>query len=101
MCRGVEVAYRRTARRRREEPAEAERVVPLSPHQVNRRVQIVAEALGLGEGVSSTSGRRSLASKLIRRGTSTTAVQLAGGWRSAPRWSPRYASGVAVDDGGR
>ena len=43
-----------------EEPAAAERVVPLGPHQVNRRVQVLAAALGL-EGVSSHSGRRKVA----------------------------------------
>ena len=85
------------ALRTAEEPAAADRVVPLSPHQVNRRVQILAAALGL-EGVSSHSGRRGLASELVRRGASTTAVQLAGGWRSAAMVA-RYASAVAVEDG--
>ena len=51
------------ALRTAEEPAAAERVVPLSPHQVNRRLQVLAAALGL-EGVSSHSGRRGLASEL-------------------------------------
>ena len=59
------------ALRTAEEPAAAERVVPLSPHQVNRRVQFLAAALGL-EGVSSHSGRRGLASELVRRGASTS-----------------------------
>ena len=54
-------------------PAAADRVVPLSLHQVNRRVQVQAAALGLN-GVASYS---------VRRGASTTAVQAAGGWRSA------------------
>ena len=45
-------------------PAAPERVVPLGPHQVNRRIQVLAEALGL-EGVSSHSGRRGLASELV------------------------------------
>ena len=80
-----------------EEPAAAERVVPLSPHQVNHRVQVLAAALGL-EGVSSHSGRHGLASELVRRGASTTAVQAAGGWRSAAMVA-RYASAVAVEDG--
>ena len=79
------------------EPAAADRVVPLGPHQVNRRLQVLAAALGL-EGVSSHSGRRGLASELVRRGASTTAVQLAGGWRSASMVA-RYASSVAVEDG--
>ena len=85
------------ALRAAEEPAAAERVVPLSPHQVNRRVQVLAAALGL-EGVSSHSGRRGLASELVRRGASTTAVQAAGGWQSAAMVA-RYASAVAVEDG--
>ena len=85
------------ALRAAEEPAAAERVVPLSPHQVNRRVQVLAAALGL-EGVSSHSGRRGLASELVRRGASTTAVQAAGGWRS-PSMVARYASGVDIEDG--
>jgi len=78
-------------------PAAAERVVPLSPHQVNRRLQVLAVMLGL-EGVSSHSGRRGLASELVRRGASTTAVQAAGGWRSAAMVA-RYASAVTVEDG--
>ena len=77
-------------------PAAAERV-PLGRHQVNRRLQVLAAALGL-EGVSSHSGRRGLASELVRRGASTTAVQLAGGWRSAAMVA-RYASAVEVEDG--
>ena len=81
-----------------EPAAAAERVVPLVPHQVNRRLQVLAAALGL-EGVSSHSGRRRLASELVRRGASTTAVQPpAGGWRSAAMVA-RYASAVAVEDG--
>ena len=80
-----------------EEPAAAERVVPLGPHQVNRRVKVLAAALGI-DGVSSHSGRRGLASELIRRGASTTAVQTAGGWQSAAMVA-RYASAVDVEDG--
>ena len=77
------------ALRTAEEPAAAVRVVPLSPHQVNRRLQVLAAALGL-EGVSSHSGRRGLASELVRRGASTTAVQLAGGLRADEK--PRAAA---------
>ena len=50
--------------------------VPLGP--LNRRMQVLAAMLGL-EGVSSHSGRR---------GASTTAVQAAGGWRSASMGRP-------------
>ena len=79
------------------EPAAADRVVPFGAHQVNRRIQVLAAMLGL-EGISSHSGRRGLASELVRRGASTTAVQAAGGWRSAAMVA-RYASAVAVEDG--
>ena len=91
--------FARAVDRLRAETAAAttDRVVPLGPHQVNRRVQVLAAALGL-EGVSAHSGRRGLASELVRRGASTTAVQAAGGWRS-PAMVARYASAVAVEDG--
>ena len=79
------------------EPDPAGRVVPLSPRQVNRRVQTLARLAGL-EGVSAHSGRRGLASELVRRGASTTAVQQAGGWKD-PQMVARYASAVAVEDG--
>ena len=79
------------------EPADDEPVAPLSGRQVNRRLQALAELAGLA-GVSSHSGRRGLASELVRRGASTTAIQQAGGWRS-PQMVARYASAVAVEDG--
>ena len=102
--RGPAAARRplRPRRRRRcarlTESAAAERVVPLGPHQVNRRMQVLAAALGL-EGVSSHSGRRGLASA-----SSSAAAprpppsRLAGGWRSAAMVA-RYASAIEVEDG--
>ena len=39
-----------------------------------------------------------MASELVRRGASTTAIQQAGGWRS-PQMVARYASAVNVEDG--
>ena len=79
------------------DPQPADRVVPLSPGQVNRRVQTLARLAGL-DGVSAHSGRRGMASELVRRGASTTAVQAAGGWRD-PQMVARYASAVSVEDG--
>ena len=72
-------------------PAQTDRVVPLCAHQVNHRVQVLADALDL-EGVSTHSGRRGLAFERLRRGASTEAVQAAGGWRSASMVR-RYARG--------
>ena len=79
------------------DPQPMDRVVPLSPSQVNRRVQTLARLAGL-DGVSAHSGRRGMASELVRRGASTTAVQQAGGWKD-PQMVARYASAVSVEDG--
>ena len=69
------------------------------PRQVNQRLQHLARAAGLHQvNISSHSGRRGLASKLVRRGASTTAIQVAGGWRSA-EMVLRYAAAVNVKDG--
>ena len=62
-------------------------------------MQHLARAAGLHQvNISSHSGRRGLASELVRRGASTTAIQVAGGWRSA-EMVLRYASAVDVEDG--
>ena len=84
-------------RLRRDRDPDEERVVPIGPHQVNDRVRRLAARAGL-EGVTSHSGRRGLATELIRRGASTTSVQLAGGWRT-PAMVLRYAASVTVEDG--
>ena len=68
--------------RRATGPQKTDRVVPLCAHQINHRVQVLADELGI-EGISTHSGRRGLAFELLRRGLSKTAVQAAGGWRSA------------------
>ena len=78
-------------------PASADRVVPLSGVQINRRLQALAERAGIA-GVSSHSGRRGMPSELVRRGASTAAVRQAGGWRN-PRMVARYASAIAVEHG--
>ena len=68
--------------RRATGPQKTDRVVRLCAHQINHRVQVLADDLRL-EGVSTHSGRRGLAFELLRSGRSKTAVQAAGGWRSA------------------
>ena len=75
-ARAVEELRKATA------PEKTDRVVSLCAHQINHRVQVLADALGL-EGVSTHSGRRGLAFELLRHGKSPAAVQAAGGWRSA------------------
>ncbi len=86
-----------SALREADHPAADGRVVPLSPAQINRRIQRLADLAGF-DGVSSHSGRCGLAAELVRRGESTTAVQQAGGWQS-PHMVARYASVIAVEDG--
>ena len=54
--------------------------------------------LAPASGATDQVERKQLASELVRRGASTTAVQAAGGWRSAAMVA-RYASAVAVEDG--
>ena len=74
-------------------------MIALTPRQVNQRMQHLARAAGLHQvNISSHSGRRGLASELVRRGASTTAIQVAGGWRSA-EMVLRYAAAVNVEDG--
>ena len=77
------------------DPQPTDRVVPLSPRQVCRRVQALATRAGL-DGVSAHSGRRGMATELVRRGASTTAIQQAGGWKD-PQMVARYASAVSVE----
>ena len=83
-CRRLAGEFARAvdALRKATAPEKTDRVVSLCAHQINHRVQVLADALGL-VGVSTHSGRRGLAFELLRRGKSTAAVQAAGGWRSA------------------
>ena len=72
-------------------------VLRVSDGQVARRLAAMGRAAGI-EGSSGHSGRRGLATDLIRRGESTTAVQQAGGWRSASMVA-RYANSVGIESG--
>ena len=84
-------------RREHVQPADEDRVVPLSPGQVARRLAVLGRVAGL-DGLSGHSGRVGLATDLIRRGASTTSVQDAGGWRD-PSMVARYAASVDMEDG--
>ena len=65
---------------------------------VGRRFAAAARAAGLEGNYTAHSGRVGLACELVRRGASTTAVQQAGGWKTA-RMVARYSAGVAAEDG--
>ena len=55
-----------------------DRVVGLSPLQIQRRFTAAARAAGIEARVTAHSGRVGLASELTARGASTTEVMLAG-----------------------
>ena len=64
-------------------------VFGLSMSQINRRVDSMARAAGLGEGYSGHSGRVGLAIRMTRRGAPLQAVQTHGRWKS-PSMPARY-----------
>jgi integrase len=79
-------------------PEPADRVVPLSPQMVGLRFTAAAVAAGLERRVTAHSGRVGLASELTSRGASTTAVMLAGNWKSA-RMVAHYSAGATAERG--
>ena len=79
------------------DPQPSDRVVALSPAHISKRLAALGRHAGI-PGLSGHSGRHGLATELIRRGASTTAVQAAGGWKR-PDMVSRYASRVRIEDG--
>ena len=77
-------------------PSPEGRVAPLSPQTVGLR--FTAAAGGLERRVTAHSGRVGLASELTRRGASTTAVMLAGNWKSS-RMVAHYSAGATAERG--
>ena len=71
-------------------PAPTARVVPFT----GQRFTAAAAAAGLARRVTAHSGRVGLASELTARGASTTAVMLAGNWKTA-RMVAHYSAGAA------
>ena len=63
--------------------APTDRVIGLSPLQIQRRFTAAARAAGIEARLTAHSGRVGLASELTARGASTTEVMLAGNWRTA------------------
>ena len=63
--------------------APTDRVIGLSPLQIQRRFTAAARAAGIEARLTAHSGRVGLASELTARGASTTEVMLAGNWRTS------------------
>ena len=78
--------------------APTDRVIGLSPRQIQRRFTAAARAAGIAARVTAHSGRVGLASELTARGASTTEVMLAGNWKTA-RMVAHYSAGATAERG--
>ena len=78
--------------------APTDRVIGLSPLQIQRRFTAAARAAGIEARVTAHSGRVGLASELTARGASTTEVMLAGHWTTA-RMVAHYSAGATAERG--
>ena len=74
------------------------RVFNISPHTINDRIQALAKAAGIKGRVSAHSGRRGVATELVKHGADTASVMLAGGWKSASMVT-QYAASVDARQG--
>ena len=88
----------RTVRADWPDAAPTDRVVGLSPVQIQRRFTAAARAAGIEARVTAHSGRVGLASELTARGASTTEVMLAGNWKTA-RMVAHYSAGATAERG--
>ena len=88
----------RTLRADRPDAAPTDRVIGLSPLQIQRRFTAAAHAAGIEARVTAHSGRVGLASELTARGASTTEVMLAGNWKTA-RMVAHYSAGATAERG--
>ena len=88
----------RTLRAADADAAPTDRVIGLSPLQIQRRFTAAARAAGIEARVTAHSGRVGLASELTARGASTTEVMLAGHWKTA-RMVAHYSAGATAERG--
>ena len=88
----------RTLRAADADAAPTDRVIGLSPLQIQRRFTAAARAAGIEARVTAHSGRVGLASELTARGASTTEVMLAGNWKPA-RMVAHYSAGATAERG--
>ena len=74
------------------------KVLGLCAASIHRRFQDAAKSAGIEGRITSHSGRIGLASELTRRGASTAATALAGGWKS-PAMVVHYSTGASAERG--
>ena len=96
MKNGGAAALRRLRASR--QPADTDRVVPLTPQGVARRLEAAGLAAGVDARLTGHSGRVGLASELTARGASTADVMLAGGWKTA-QMVAHYSAGATAERG--
>ena len=82
----------------RPDAAPTDRVVGLSPLQIQRRFTAAARAAGIEAHLTAHSGRVGLASELTARGASTTETMLAGNWKTS-RMVAHYSAGATAERG--
>ena len=82
----------------RADAAPTDRVIGLSPLQIQCRFTAAARAAGIEARLTAHSGRVGLASELTARGASTTEVMLAGNWKTA-RMVAHYSAGATAERG--
>ena len=88
----------RTLRAAADDDALTDRVIGLSPLQIQRRFTAAARGAGIEAHLTAHSGRVGLASELTARGASTTEVMLAGNWKTA-RMVAHYSAGATAERG--
>ena len=88
----------RTLRTDRPDAAPTDRVIGLSPLQIQRRFTAAARAAGIEAHLTAHSGRVGLASELTARGASTNEVMLAGNWKTS-RMVAHYSAGATAERG--
>lgn len=75
----------------------ADRVVPLSDHQIARRIAAAGRAAGI-DGLTGHSPRRAMATELARRRIDSVAIARAGGWNSVESVK-RYTNEAELEHG--
>ena len=95
---GVLLTVRTSKTNQEGDAAPTDRVIGLSPLQIQRRFTAAARAAGIEARLTAHSGRVGLASELTARGASTTEVMLAGNWKTA-RMVAHYSAGATAERG--
>ncbi|MDD9994154.1 MAG: tyrosine-type recombinase/integrase [Dehalococcoidia bacterium] len=81
----------------RGDQGEGERVFPLSPSQIARRIKRACQAAGLGDEFSGHSGRIGMARRMAAKGSPDSIIMRQGRWRS-PQMVSVYTRGESAGE---